>query len=67
MITNRNFNVHITSFSDKKLMYDSAKVLCFNVQAPVNKSTRYWYSHCIIIKCCRAEWISKKIFLISIA
>ena len=40
MITNSKFNVDLASLSDKKLMYDFAKELHFDLNAPRNKSTR---------------------------
>ena len=40
MIANKNFNVDLASLSDKKLMYDFAKELHFDLKAQVNKSTR---------------------------
>ena len=40
MITNSKFNVDLASLSDKKLMYDFAKELHFDLNAPGNKSTR---------------------------
>ena len=40
MITNENFNVDLAKLSDKKLMYDFAKELNFDIKAPGNKSTR---------------------------
>ena len=40
MITNKNYNVHHASLSDKKLMYDFAKEMHFDLKAQGNKSTR---------------------------
>ena len=40
MITNKNFNVDLTSLADKKLMYDIAKEMHFDTKAQGNKSTR---------------------------
>ena len=40
MITNSKFNVDLASLSDKKLMYDFAKEIHFDLNAPGNKSTR---------------------------
>ena len=40
MITNKNYNVDLASSSDKKLMYDFAKELNFDLKAQGNKSTR---------------------------
>ena len=40
MINNKNFNVDLASLSDKKLMYDFAKEMHFDLKAEVNKSTR---------------------------
>ena len=40
MITNSKFNVDLASLSDKKLMYDFAKEMPFDVRAQGNKSTR---------------------------
>ena len=40
MITNSKFNVDLASLSDKKLMYDFAKEMYFDLNAPGNKSTR---------------------------
>ena len=39
-ITNENHNVDLTSLQDKKLRYDFAKELIFDLKAPGNKSTR---------------------------
>ena len=40
MITNSKFNVDLARLSDKKLMYDFAKEMHFDVRAQGNKSTR---------------------------
>ena len=40
MITNSKFNVDLASLSDKKLMYDFAKEMHFDVRAQGNKSRR---------------------------
>ena len=40
MITNKNYNVDLASLSDKKLMYDFAKEMNFDLKAQGNKSTR---------------------------
>ena len=40
MITNNNCNVDHASLADKKLMYDFAKEMNFDLKAPGNKSTR---------------------------
>ena len=40
MITIRNYNFDLASSQDKKLMYDFAKEMNFDFEAPVNKSTR---------------------------
>ena len=40
MITNTKFNVDLASLSDKKLMYEFAKEMHFDLKAPGNKSTR---------------------------
>ena len=40
MITSTKFNVDLASLSDKKLMYDFAKEMHFDVRAQGNKSTR---------------------------
>ena len=40
MITNSKFNVDLASLSDKKLMYDFAEEMHFDLNAPGNKSTR---------------------------
>ena len=40
MATNKNYNVDLASLSDKKLMYDFAKEMHFDVRGVGNKSTR---------------------------
>ena len=40
MITNKNYNVDLASLSDKKLMYDFAKEMNFDLKAQGSKSTR---------------------------
>ena len=40
-ITNKNNNVDLASFADKKLMYNFAKEMHFDLKARGNKSTRY--------------------------
>ena len=40
MITNKNYNVDHASLSDKKLMYDFAKEMNFDLKVQGNKSTR---------------------------
>ena len=40
MITNKNYNVDLASLADKKLMYDFAKEMHFDVKAAGNTSTR---------------------------
>ena len=40
MITNSKFNVDLASLSDKKLMYDFAKEMNFDMRAQGNKSIR---------------------------
>ena len=40
MITNSKFNLDLASLSDKKLMYDFAKEMHFDLNAPGKKSTR---------------------------
>ena len=39
MITNNNYNVDHATLADKKLMYDFAKEMHFDLKAPGNKST----------------------------
>ena len=41
MKTNENYNVDLASLSDKKLVYDSAKQMLFDVKCPGNKNNRY--------------------------
>ena len=40
MITNKNYNIDLASLQDKKLMYDFAKEMKFDLKAQGNKSTR---------------------------
>ena len=40
MITNKNYNAHHASLSDKKLMYDFATEMHFDIKAQSIKSTR---------------------------
>ena len=40
MITNKNYNIYLASLSDKKLLYDFAKGMNFDLKAQGNKSTR---------------------------
>ena len=40
MITNKNYNVHFGSLEDKKLMYDFAKEMHFDVRGLSRKYTR---------------------------
>ena len=40
MITNKNYNIDLASLADKKLMYDFAKEMHFDMKAQGNKSTR---------------------------
>ena len=40
MITNKNYNVDLGRLSDKKLMYDFAKEMTFDVKGLGRKSTR---------------------------
>ena len=40
MITNKNYNVDLANLSDKKLMYDFAKEMNFDLKAVGKKSTR---------------------------
>ena len=39
-ITNKNYNVDLASLADKKLLYDFAKEMNFDLKAQGNKSTR---------------------------
>ena len=41
MITNSKYNVSLASLADKKLMYDFAKEMNFDLKAVGKKSTRY--------------------------
>ena len=40
MITNNNYNVDLASLQEKKLMYDFAKEMNFDMKAQGRKSTR---------------------------
>ena len=40
MITNNNYNVNLASLSNKKLMYEFAKEMNFDVRGQGRKSTR---------------------------
>ena len=40
MVTNKNYNVDLASLEDKKLMYDFAKQMNFDLKAVGKKSTR---------------------------
>ena len=40
MITNKNYNVDFASLADKKLLYDFAKEMNFDLTATGKKSTR---------------------------
>ena len=40
VITNKNYNVDLASLSDKKLIYDFAKEMNFDMKAQGNKSNR---------------------------
>ena len=40
MITNKNYNVDLAGLADKKLMYDFAKEVLFDVRGQGRKSTR---------------------------
>ena len=40
LITNKKFNVDLASLADKKIMYDFAKEMTFDLKAQGNKSTR---------------------------
>ena len=40
MITNKNYSVDLASLSDKKIMYDFAKEMNFDLKAQGNESTR---------------------------
>ena len=68
MITNKNYNVDIASLQDKKLMYDFAKEMTFDLKAQGKKSTR----DRTLIKLLKspglmasASSVSKTIFLLS--
>ena len=41
LITNKNYNVDRASLPDRKLLYDFAKEMSFDVKATGNKPTRY--------------------------
>ena len=68
MMTNKNYNVHLASLQDKKLMYDSAKEMYFDTKALGNKSTRdrtlikLLKSPCLMVS---ASGVLKTIFLSS--
>ena len=68
MITNKNFNVDLAKSPDKKLMYDFATEMYFDVKATGKKSTRD-RSFIKILKSpglmIYASGISKTIFLLS--
>ena len=38
MMTNRNYSVDLSSLSDKELIFEIAKELCFNEKVLANKS-----------------------------
>ena len=40
MITNKNYNVHLASLANEKLLYDFAKERHFDVRGPGTKPTR---------------------------
>ena len=68
MITNKNYNVDLATLSDKKLLYDFAREMNFDLKALGNKSTR----DRIVIKLLKspglivsASSVSKTIFLSS--
>ena len=66
MITNNNYNVDHASLADKKLMYDFAKEMHFDLEAVGKKSTR----DRTLIKLLKspaimASGVSKTIFLLS--
>ena len=68
MVTNSKFNVDLASLSDKKLMYDFAKEMRFDLNAPGNKSTRDRKLIKLLISpglMVSASGISKTIFLSS--
>ena len=68
MITNSKYNVDLASSADKKLMYDFAREMNFDLKAVGKKSTRdktlmkYLKSPCLVVS---ASGISKRIFLSS--
>ena len=41
LITNKNYNVGIDNLSDKKIMFDFAKEIYFDGEAPGKKRPRY--------------------------
>ena len=49
MITNKNYTVDLASLVDRKLMYDFAKEMNFDIKAQENKSTRH-YLYRLILK-----------------
>ena len=40
MITNKDYNVNFANLSDKEIMYNFAKEMCFDAKSPGNKSSR---------------------------
>ena len=68
MITNKNYNVDLASLSDKKLMFDFAKEIHFDLKAAGNKSSRD-RTLIILVKSpglmVSASGVSKTIFLSS--
>ena len=66
MITNNNYNVDHASLADKKLMYDFAKEMHFDLKPVGKKSTRY-RTHIKLLKspAITASGVSKTIFLSS--
>ena len=68
LITNKNYNVDLAKLSDKKLMYDFAKELNFDLKAQGNKSVRD-RTHTKILKSpglmFSASGVSKTLFLSS--
>ena len=40
MVTNKNYNIDVAKFADKKVMLDFAKQMCFDERTPGNKSTK---------------------------
>ena len=66
MITNKNYNVDHASLSDKKLMYDLAKEMHFDLRAQGNKSTRdRTLTKLLKSPAITASGVSKTIFLSS--